>query len=167
MAGLQNRTLIFSSFIILWLSAMECLGPSKNSNGVYIEGDIIIGGLIPVHFTPNEAQHPGTANCTGAFHVRGYKGVQAMLYAIESINNNSELLPNITLGVDIKDSCGSVDYSIMECLSFDFIRSIYTSTDSEQCSKDYGVQTESLDQQNTSNNSTTLLRKGKIYKDLN
>lgn len=56
-----------------------------------------------------------------------------MLYAVELINNDSTLLPNVTLGVDIKDTCGSVDYAIMESLSFDFIRSAYVASESIQC----------------------------------
>lgn len=57
-----------------------------------------------------------------------------MLYAVELINNDSTLLPNVTLGVDIKDTCGSVDYAIMESLSFDFIRSAYVASEALECS---------------------------------
>ncbi|EDO46638.1 predicted protein, partial [Nematostella vectensis] len=72
----------------------------------------------------------------GSLHPRGYIGAEAMLYAIETINNSSEILPYVTLGVDIKDSCGSVDYAIMECLNFDFIRTVFASeaASSERCS---------------------------------
>lgn len=106
---------------------------SKHRTGIITAGDVIIGGLIPVHFSPNFAPHPGNSSCRGDFHLRGYKGVEAMLYAVELINNDSTLLPNVTLGVDIKDTCGSVDYAIMESLSFDFIRSAYVASESIQC----------------------------------
>ncbi|EDO26784.1 predicted protein, partial [Nematostella vectensis] len=106
------------------------------NSSIYRDGDLIIGGLIPVHFTSNSAQHPGAASCGGSLHPRGYIGAEAMLYAIETINNSSEILPYVTLGVDIKDSCGSVDYAIMECLNFDFIRTVFASeaASSERCS---------------------------------
>lgn len=140
--------LIYPILALVWLSVAESL--RNGQSGIYTEGDIIIGGLIPVHFTPSTAQHENMANCTGAFHVRGYRGVQAMIYAVESINNNSKLLPNISLGVDIKDSCGSVDHSIMQCLSFDFIRSIFVASDSELCSseREARLKNQSLDTAN-------------------
>lgn len=59
-----------------------------------------------------------------------------MLYAIDLINKNTTLLPNVTLGVDVKDTCGSVDYAIMESLSFDFIRSAYVASELLDCAED-------------------------------
>lgn len=106
---------------------------SKYRTGLITPGDVVIGGLIPVHFSPNFAPHPGNSSCRGDFHLRGYKGVEAMLYVVELINNDTALLPNVTLGVDIKDTCGSVDYAIMESLSFDFIRSAYVASESVDC----------------------------------
>ena len=107
----------------------------RSRTGITKAGDVIIGGLIPVHFSPNLAPHPGNASCTGAFHLRGYKGVEAMLYAVNLINNDSTLLPKVTLGVDIKDTCGSVDYAIMESLSFDFIRNAFTASEPTECAE--------------------------------
>lgn len=106
---------------------------SKYRTGLITAGDVVIGGLIPVHFSPNFAPHPGNSSCRGDFHLRGFKGVEAMLYAVELINNDTALLPNVTLGVDIKDTCGSVDYAIMETLNFDFIRSAYVASESVDC----------------------------------
>lgn len=106
---------------------------SKYRTGLVTAGDVVIGGLIPVHFSPNFAPHPGNSSCRGDFHLRGFKGVEAMLYAVELINNDTALLPNVTLGVDIKDTCGSVDYAIMETLNFDFIRSTYVASESVDC----------------------------------
>ena len=106
-----------------------------NRTGFTTKGDIIIGGLIPVHFSPNDAPHPGNSSCSGSFHIRGYKGVEAMLYAVNLINDNPKLLPGVTLGVDIKDTCGSVNYAIMESLSFDFIRNAFAASEQTECNK--------------------------------
>ena len=34
------------------------------------------------------------------------------------VNNNSHLLPNITLGVEIRDDCGTVNTALEQCLNF-------------------------------------------------
>jgi len=115
------------------LVAVYATRRSKYRTGLVTAGDVIIGGLIPVHFSPNFAPHPGNSSCSGDFHLRGYKGVEAMLYAVELINNDTSLLPHVALGVDIKDTCGSVDYAIMESLSFDFIRSAFVASESVDC----------------------------------
>jgi len=107
----------------------------KSRTRFFISGDILLGALIPVHFSPNLAPHPGNTSCRGVFHVRGFKGVEAMLYAVELINNNSNLLPNLRLGVDIKDTCGSIDYAIMESLSFDFIRNAFAENEFAGCAE--------------------------------
>lgn len=122
-------------YIVRFFVTLELLfrslsfGAKSSRTGITTAGDIIIGGLIPVHFSPNFAPHPGNSSCRGAFHRRGYKGVEAMLYAVKLINSDPTLLPRVTLGVDIKDTCGSVDYAIMESLSFDFIRSAFTASE--------------------------------------
>ena len=67
-----------------------------------------------------------------------------MLYAVDLINGNSTLLPNVTLGVDIKDTCGSVDYAIMESLSFDFIRSAYIASELLHCAVDSSSENHSI-----------------------
>ena len=126
------RPFIIYTFILVVVSATR---HSKYRTGITTAGDVVIGGLVPVHFSPNFAPHPGNSSCRGDFHLRGFKGVEAMLYAVELINNDTALLPNVTLGVDIKDTCGSVDYAIMESLSFDFIRGAYSASESLDCSE--------------------------------
>lgn len=124
--------LLFVAFA--WISQLTGTIAVNPQNGIFINKDLNIGGLIPVHLPSTFASHPGAATCKGVFHLRGYKGVEAMLFALELINNSTHLLPNITLGADIKDTCGSVDYAIMECLDFDFIRMF--SADSSYCASE-------------------------------
>ena len=66
----------------------------------YREGDIMLGGLFNVH---HPADQPGS-QC-GEINLRGLGRMQAMIFAIERINNDTSLLSNISLGYDIRDYC--------------------------------------------------------------
>ena len=69
----------------------------------YREGDIMLGGLFNVH---QPADQPGS-QC-GEINLRGLGHMQAMIFAIERINNDTSLLSNISLGYDIRDYCGNL-----------------------------------------------------------
>ena len=69
----------------------------------YREGDIMLGGLFSVH---QPADQPGS-QC-GEIYLRGLGRMQAMIFAIERINNDTSLLSNISLGYDIRDYCGNL-----------------------------------------------------------
>lgn len=88
-----------------------------------IEGDIIIGGLFPVH-------EKGEKGC-GAISVdRGIERLEAMLFTIDEINDNPDILPGIVLGASAYDTCGLAPYALEQ--SLEFIRASITSLDSEE-----------------------------------
>ncbi|XP_058948044.2 metabotropic glutamate receptor 4-like [Pocillopora verrucosa] len=69
----------------------------------YRDSDIMLGGLFNVHQPPDQ---PGR-QC-GEIYLTGLGGMQAMIFAIERINNDTSLLSNISLGYDIRDYCGNL-----------------------------------------------------------
>ncbi|OCT72880.1 hypothetical protein XELAEV_18035860mg [Xenopus laevis] len=86
-----------------------CKLPSENLKFYEKDGDIIFGALIPVHLEPsniktNFSSKPSMGKCN-KLSVFCYLQVLAMVFAINEINENPELLPNITLGFRIYDSC--------------------------------------------------------------
>ena len=125
-------------FSLIWFSSqLDVVYPVKakekteSLSYVFTEGDFIIGGLSPVHFSPTEAeeqQNPNSFFCQGRLNTRGFEAVEAMLFTMDMLNDGplkDLVLPNITIGMDIKDTCGSADYAVRESLNFSFIRNAH------------------------------------------
>ena len=90
------------------------LGPSirVSGSGIKIDGDVILGGLFPVH------EKDANSSCSRTIYNRGLQRLEAMLYAVDLINNDTSLLPNITLGVNILDTCSKDTYALNQSLEF-------------------------------------------------
>ncbi|XP_043974503.1 extracellular calcium-sensing receptor-like [Gambusia affinis] len=91
-------------------SACEMYGSPEGSL-LSKEGDIIIGGAFSVYSqtsVPSLSQFetPKPFKCS-RINLREFRFVQTMIFAIEEINNSSELLPDVSVGYRIFDSCGS------------------------------------------------------------
>ncbi|XP_069098387.1 taste receptor type 1 member 3-like [Pleurodeles waltl] len=85
-----------------------------------LPGDFVIGGLFSVHskvFDLQDETLQGPPSCT-SFNAAGYRLLLAMRFAIEQINNSSHLLPNITLGYDIHDTCSDNLVAMRSALLF-------------------------------------------------
>lgn len=59
--------------------------------------------------------------CGAVKEEKGVQRLEAMLYAMDEINKNPDLLPNVTLGALILDSCSSDTYALEQ--SMEFVRS--------------------------------------------
>ncbi|XP_024940332.1 metabotropic glutamate receptor 7 isoform X2 [Cephus cinctus] len=117
--------------ILLWrwlfLVMIECYGYSDLSNSaeednsklIRIDGDVIFGGIFPMHEQVSGSM--GQSPCGAVKEEKGVQRLEAMLYALDEINGDSELLPNTTLGALILDSCSSETYALDQ--SMEFVRS--------------------------------------------
>ena len=79
------------------------------------EPNFVLGGLFPVH-SKNVTDHGLTC---GSLNVeRGIHRLEAMIFAVDEINKDANLLPNITLGMVAYDTCGSYTRALEQSLKF-------------------------------------------------
>uniref|UniRef100_A0A668RGB2 G-protein coupled receptors family 3 profile domain-containing protein n=1 Tax=Oreochromis aureus TaxID=47969 RepID=A0A668RGB2_OREAU len=83
---------------------------------LFKDGDIILGGVFSFHTGWKDRKDsymnkPLPLQCT-SLNFRDLQFAQAMLFAIEEINNSTDLLPGISVGYKIYDICGSDARSI-------------------------------------------------------
>ncbi|XP_034270530.1 metabotropic glutamate receptor 4 isoform X3 [Pantherophis guttatus] len=82
-------------------------------NSIRLDGDITLGGLFPVHGRGSEGKACGELK-----KEKGIHRLEAMLFALDRINNDPELLPNITLGARILDTCSRDTHALEQSLTF-------------------------------------------------
>ena len=87
------RPLLFILLFLPQVSSNEGYGKKK-------DGDVIVGGLLNIHIS-------GTSDQCTEISTTGLGYAEATIFAIEKINKNSTILPNVTIGYDLRDYCFS------------------------------------------------------------
>ncbi|XP_036441641.1 LOW QUALITY PROTEIN: uncharacterized protein LOC118818483 [Colossoma macropomum] len=101
------------------------------------DGDIIVGGIFPFHKSweitnVSYVFKPSPLNCV-SLDFRTFQFSQSLIFAIEEINNSSSLLPGISLGYKIYDTCSSTARGVRMAMAL--INGNENSTLNEQCTK--------------------------------
>ncbi|KAM3920251.1 vomeronasal type-2 receptor 26-like [Leptodactylus fuscus] len=79
------------------------------------DGDIMIGGVVTVYGFTICDKPPEDLTCSGPI-INYYKNLLALLYAMDEINKYPQILPNLTLGYHIYDSCADPRKAIKNIL---------------------------------------------------
>uniref|UniRef100_A0AAR2JGG0 G-protein coupled receptors family 3 profile domain-containing protein n=1 Tax=Pygocentrus nattereri TaxID=42514 RepID=A0AAR2JGG0_PYGNA len=104
--------------LLLWmlkalLLAVAAAQETYAPHSIRIEGDLTLGGLFPVH-----ARGVAGEPCGDVKKENGIHRLEAMLYALDQINGDDELLPNITLGARVLDTCSRDTHALEQSLTF-------------------------------------------------
>ncbi|KAM8846681.1 metabotropic glutamate receptor 1 isoform 1-T1 [Synchiropus picturatus] len=82
-----------------------------------MDGDVIIGALFSVHHQPS-AEKVAERKCGDVREQYGIQRVEAMFHTLDRINADHNLLPNISLGCEIRDSCWHSSVALEQSIEF-------------------------------------------------
>uniref|UniRef100_A0A3Q2NRH1 Metabotropic glutamate receptor 3 n=1 Tax=Fundulus heteroclitus TaxID=8078 RepID=A0A3Q2NRH1_FUNHE len=109
-------------FILCFLLLLFGAVTAAPASVIRIEGDLVLGGLFPVH-----EKGAGMEECGRVNEDRGIQRLEAMLFAIDRINMDNTMLPGVSLGVHILDTCSRDTYALEQAL--EFVRASLTKVD--------------------------------------
>lgn len=115
----MNHQGLLSSFFILCIGVFTGITVSIQSHvqeRIFKDGDINLGGMFPLHLFKNG--QGSSSSCTD-LRSRVLLLSEAMIYAVDEINRNGTILQNVTLGYDIRDTCGNEQEGIS--IASDFV----------------------------------------------
>ncbi|XP_061136982.1 metabotropic glutamate receptor 5b isoform X2 [Syngnathus typhle] len=124
----QSKMIVWLLLVFVW-GALEQTDSAQSSERrvvAHIPGDIIIGALFSVHHQP-PADKVHERKCGAVREQYGIQRVEAMMHTLDRINADPLILPNITLGCEIRDSCWHSAVALEQ--SIEFIRDSLVSSD--------------------------------------
>ena len=116
--------------IIRKISSENLYSSNSKVQFLRLDGDIMFGGLFSVHSKKEDQKSKNP--CGPIKDDVGMQRLEAMLFAVQKINEERKILPSgLTIGVHIRDTCSSDTFALEQ--SVDFIRGHIRSLDvSEQ-----------------------------------
>uniref|UniRef100_A0A1I7T1Y4 G_PROTEIN_RECEP_F3_4 domain-containing protein n=1 Tax=Caenorhabditis tropicalis TaxID=1561998 RepID=A0A1I7T1Y4_9PELO len=121
-----NTPPIFRRFQLL-LTFLCLFRLNSSVKQVTVPGQIVLGGLFPIHEAGRNASH----QCGKIKADQGVQRMVAMLFALEKVNRDRQLLPQASLGAQILDTCSVDSYALEQTL--EFIKSVMSNGDGVTC----------------------------------
>ena len=92
--------IFFPSLVISFVLLNSSTCHLRRGERITIPGNVTLGVLFAVHFLNRDGI------CSLSNSLRAIQEIEAMLYALDKINADERLLPNVKLGVKAFDTCG-------------------------------------------------------------
>ncbi|XP_067364247.1 extracellular calcium-sensing receptor-like [Channa argus] len=111
---------------------------------IFKDGNIILGGIFSLHSSWKDRQEtytnkPLPLECI-SLNFRDFQVAHAMIFTIEQINNSTDLLPGISLGYKLYDTCGSIARSVQVALALANGNDILSALTEAPCNRPAQVQ---------------------------
>ncbi|XP_038945840.1 vomeronasal type-2 receptor 116-like [Rattus norvegicus] len=93
---------------------------AKTKTSVYKDGDMVVAAFLPL-FTitiDSASDNRSNNNFYIQLNLKNYQIVLAMVYAIEEINRNPHILPNVSLGYDIYNVLFNEWFTLDRCITW-------------------------------------------------
>lgn len=117
------------SLVLLVLSLLCGLQTSNGRNELYesssLEDDdntVLLGGLFPIHSTTD-------GQVCAQLQDFAIQQVEAMVFAINLVNSDAELLPSVKLAFTIRDTCSNPSYALDQ--TFQYVQNLNASCSNE------------------------------------
>ncbi|XP_028817552.1 extracellular calcium-sensing receptor-like [Denticeps clupeoides] len=85
------------------------------------EGDVIIGGVFSIHTKfsqpPVTFTHKPQSVVCSSVNLRAFRFAQTLIFAIDEINRSHNLLPNVSIGYRIYDTCATILKSVSAAMA--------------------------------------------------
>lgn len=99
--------------VLVLVLVLAQAGAAGAAGSVRLAGGLTLGGLFPVH-----ARGAAGRACGQLKKEQGVHRLEAMLYALDRVNADPDLLPGVRLGARLLDTCSRDTYALEQALSF-------------------------------------------------
>ena len=121
--NLPARVCLIAAIIVVFLKTFAASSEIVKTT----RGNLTLGGLFGIHYAGENG------GCAKTFSYGGLKEFAAMLFAVDRINADQTILPNINLGVQVFDTC-KVENIAMDRVLKEFV--LGASSDHSSCSSE-------------------------------
>lgn len=93
--------------VVFFTTSESISSTSDDRLSASFNGDLMVGVLLPLHHQPKQKRSVinNALVCGEIREMYGIQRVEVTFWTLDIINNDPTILPNVTLGVEIRDSC--------------------------------------------------------------